>query len=137
MDYSIFPPINASLNATAGVFLALGFWAVKRNRLDLHRRLMICALACSTVFLSGYLFYHFNSGLTHYQHTGWIRWLYFTILITHTPLAVIIVPFIFAAVYFAIKGQFDKHTRITRWLFPVWMYVSVTGVIIYVMLYQF
>jgi len=99
---------------------------------------MIAALAASFVFLCSYLTYHYlHPGVTRYQGEGLLRIVYFTILLTHTPLAVLIVPFCLTAVYHAIKGNFEKHTRITRWLFPVWMYVSVTGVIIYLMLYVF
>jgi putative membrane protein len=97
---------------------------------------MIGALIASTLFLVSYVTYHaLIHGVTKYQKVGLIRTVYFTILGTHTPLAILIVPFIIAAVRYAMKGEFVKHTRITKWLLPVWMYVSVTGVIIYVMLY--
>ena len=99
---------------------------------------MIAALVASTLFLVSYITYHaLIHGVTRYQGQGLIRIIYFTILLTHTPLAVIIVPFCLVAVYHALKGNFQKHTAITKWLWPVWMYVSLTGVIIYLMLYIF
>ena len=132
----IFPKINASLNGLAGVLLLFGFRAIKKNRQDIHKKFMIAALICSTLFLICYLTYHLSgAGVTRYKGTGLLRFIYFFILGTHTPLAIIIVPFCLRAVYHAVKGNFTKHTRITRWLFPVWMYVSLTGVIIYWMLY--
>ena len=98
---------------------------------------MGAALIASTLFLGFYLTYHLSVGTTRYQDEGISRIIYFTILLTHTPLAVAIVPFSLMAVYHALRGNFVSHTRITRWLFPVWLYVSVTGVLIYLMLYQF
>ena len=97
---------------------------------------MGAALIASTLFLGFYLIYHFAVGVTRYQGKGIARFIYFTILLTHTPLAVVIVPFSLAAVYHALRGNFVSHTRITRWLFPVWLYVSITGVVIYFMLYR-
>ncbi len=132
------PTLNACLNLTAGLFLFLGYCSIKRGRRDLHRNFMVCALIASGLFLCSYLTYHYLSpGPTYYKKEGFLRVLYFTILLTHTPLAALIVPACIIAVYHAIKGQFDKHVRITRWLYPTWMYVSVTGVIIYLMLYVF
>lgn len=99
---------------------------------------MIGALCASAIFLSSYLYYHFNVGaVTRYTGTGIGRAVYFFILFTHVPLATLIVPFVFLAVREAALGRFDRHTRITRWLWPVWLYVSVTGVLIYLMLYKF
>ena len=131
-----FPTLNAFLNATAGVFLILGVLAIKRKKEILHKRYMLLALCFSTLFLISYLTYHYLSpGMTKYQGEGFLRILYFTILLTHTPLATLIVPFSIFAVYFALTGSYDKHRKIVRWLFPAWLYVSVTGVAIYVMLY--
>ncbi len=99
---------------------------------------MVAALVASTLFLCSYVTYHILiHGVTRYPHHGFLRIIYFTILLTHTPLAIIIVPFCIAAIRYAVKKDFQKHTRITKWLFPTWMYVSVTGVIIYVMLYVY
>jgi len=136
-NFQLFPTINASLNLLAGVFLLLGWFAIKKGDRKLHQILMVCALVCSTVFLVCYVTYHAmkHGVVTRYQGTGIKRTIYFTILATHTPLAMIIVPFCIKAVLHAFKGEFKKHTQITRWLFPVWMYVSVTGVLIYLMLY--
>ena len=136
MSVPLLPTINAFLNALAGVFLVLGFLAIKRKDRVTHKKYMLCAFASSVLFLCAYLYYHLTSvGITHYKGQGISRGIYFFILGTHTPLAVLIVPFIILAIRHALKGDFRKHTRITKWLYPVWLYVSVTGVIIYMMLY--
>jgi putative membrane protein len=136
VNLPLLPTINASLNGLAGIFLVLGYFAIKRKEQMLHTRLMVCAFISSALFLCCYLYYHFTSrGISHYQGHGIKRGIYFFILGTHTPLAVVIVPFIIMAIRYAIKGQFGKHTQITRWLYPTWVYVSVTGVLIYLMLY--
>jgi len=132
----LLPTINATLNGLAGVFLLLGWRAIKHRNIPQHRRFMLCSLTASATFLVCYLYYHFTqAGITRYQGHGILRPIYFAILLTHTPLAALMTPFIIAAVWFALKGNFDAHTRITRYLWPVWMYVSVTGVLIYVILY--
>lgn len=134
----LLPTINASLNGLAGVCLLLGFLAIKRGDRQTHKKWMVAAFACSTLFLCAYVYYHAATHLlTRYQGQGFNRALYFFILGTHTPLAVLIVPFILLAVRHALKGEFEKHKRITRWLYPAWMYVSVTGVLVYLMLYIF
>lgn len=131
------PTINASLNACAAVCLIFGWWAIKLRRPEVHKRFMAAALIASALFLISYLLYHWLvPGVTRYQGTGLTRIIYFTILLTHTPLATLMVPFIIAAMVYALKKDFRKHTRITRWLTPVWLYVSITGVLIYLMLYQ-
>lgn len=132
------PAINASLNSLATLLLLGGYWAIKYKKdTNLHRTFMAAALASSAVFLSCYLYYHYNAGaMTPFEKQGAIRVVYFAILITHIPLAAIMTPFILAAVWFAVRGQFERHKKIVRWVWPVWMYVSVTGVIIYLMLYQ-
>jgi putative membrane protein len=96
---------------------------------------MVAALTCSALFLTCYLFYHYHAGSTKYTGEGVMRIIYFFILMTHIPLAMIMVPFILAAVYFAFTGKFKKHVKLVKWVWPVWMYVSVTGVMIYIMLY--
>lgn len=137
MPIEQFPAINASLNFLATVFLLAGWWAIKvKHNTNLHRAMMGTALVCSALFLSCYLYYHFHTGSTRFQKPGFIRGVYFTILLTHIPLAVGMVPFILAAVWAALKGNFVRHKKIVKWVWPVWMYVSVTGVIIYVMLYK-
>jgi uncharacterized membrane protein YozB (DUF420 family) len=136
MHPPLLPTINASLNASAGIFLILGGIAIKNKNILRHRKLMLCAFACSTLFLCTYLYYHLSSrGISHYQGRGISRIIYFIVLGTHTPLAVLIVPFIIMAVRHALRGEYEKHTRITRWLYPTWLYVSVTGVLVYLMLY--
>lgn len=138
MNLPLLPTINASLNALAGVFLILGFIAIKRKKAELHRKMMTAAFLSSALFLCSYLYYHFTvKGITYYQGKGILKFIYLSILIPHTILAVIIVPFIFMAIIHAFKGRFDKHVRITRLLYPTWVYVSVTGVLIYLMLYVF
>ncbi len=130
------PVVNASLNGATTLTLLAGFICIKQGRKTAHAACMITSLVLSTVFLSCYLTYHFAGGLTKFTTPGWPKWVYYSILITHVPLAMIILPFIFAAVYFAARGRFETHKKITRILWPVWMYVSVTGVLIYVMLYH-
>lgn len=138
MDLPVWPTVNASLNGLAGVLLLAGFLAIKSGHRDRHHRLMLAAFACSVLFLCSYVGYHATTHiLTRYQGQGISKVAYLAILTTHTILAVAIVPFILMALYHAFKGQFDKHTRITRRLFPVWLYVSVTGVVVYLMLYVF
>lgn len=138
MDLPLLPTINASLNGLAGVFLLLGYGAIRRRNIGLHRKYMVAAFITSGLFLCCYLYYHFTTHLvTKYPGTGLLKALYLAILIPHSILAALIVPFILMALYYAFKGQFDKHTRITRKLFPAWVYVSVTGVLVYLMLYVF
>ena len=139
MDFKFLPTLNATLNALAGIFLFLGWRAIKAGKKDVHRKMMVNAFISSTLFLVSYVTYHTlkHGVVTHYQKEGILRVIYFTILGTHTPLAILIVPFAIMALRYALKGNFQKHTQITRWLLPVWMYVSVTGVIIYLMLYIF
>ncbi len=132
------PTLNASLNLIAGILLLLGWWAIRHGKSVVHKRFMLTALATSLLFLISYLTYHLTTvGLTRYEGQGIARIVYFGILGTHTPLAIMIVPFCLAAVYYALRGDFIRHVRITRWLLPVWLYVSVTGVLVYVMLYVF
>ncbi len=138
MNLPLLPTINASLNALAGIFLVLGFVAIKRGDRVGHKKMMMAAFASSALFLCAYIYYHATSHvLTRYQGQGLLRGIYFFILGTHTPLATLIVPFIIMAIRHALKGNFEKHKRITRWLYPAWVYVSVTGVLIYLMLYVF
>ena len=138
MDIHIFPKINAFLNLCSTVFLVLGWRAIKQDKRELHRKFMVAAVTTSVLFLISYVTYHaLIHGVTRYQGQGLFRVIYFTILITHTPLAVLILPFIIMALWYAYKGDFKKHTRITKRLIPVWLYVSVTGVLIYLMLYVF
>lgn len=134
-----FPTINACLNGFAGVMLLFGWRAIKANQRERHRRFMIAAVVSSALFLCSYVTYHVlkEGVVTRYEGEGILRLVYFSILLTHTPLAVLIVPFVIRAVWLALKGEDKRHARITRWLLPVWLYVSVTGVVIYLMLYIF
>lgn len=132
------PTINAILNGTAACFLFAGWVAIKRGHHHArHRNLMVVALFASALFLSCYLYYHAHAGSVPYQGTGILRLIYFAILIPHIILAALMVPFILIALWLAFRGRYHAHARITRWLWPVWMYVSVTGVIVYLMLYVF
>ena len=136
MHPPILPTINASLNALAGILLTCGFMAIKNGKRQIHRNFMIAAFICSTVFLCSYVYERATTHiLTRYQGTGFLKGLYFFILIPHTILAMLIVPFIIMAIRHALREEFDKHTRITKWLYPTWIYVSVTGVLVYLMLY--
>ncbi len=136
MDYSIFPPINASLNGLTAVLLVVGLVLIKQGKRKAHQVVMISALVSSTVFLSCYLFYHFHHIVTVFPRHDWTRVLYFSILIPHVILAVLMLPFIFMAVGRGLRGEYERHKALTRWVWPVWMYVSVTGVLVYFMLYR-
>ena len=131
------PAVNASLNALSTIFLTLGFIFIKREQRVAHRNCMVAAFTTSTIFLACYLTYHFAvTAVTKFQGQGWVRPLYFIILITHIILAVVIVPLILMTLSRAVKQRFELHKKIARWTWPLWMYVSVTGVIVYLMLYQ-
>ena len=128
--------LNAILNAMSAVLLMLGFFAVRRRDIEAHKRFMLAAFACSVIFLISYLVYHFRVGSVKFQGTGIIRTVYFTILLTHTVLAAA-VPFLASITLFrALKERFPQHRAIARWTLPIWLYVSVTGVVVYLMLYQ-
>jgi putative membrane protein len=131
----ILPPINASLNATSAVLIALGWRAIRAGDRDRHRAFMISALCVSALFLVGYLTRVALTGTHRFPGTGPLRSAYLLLLGSHTILAAAIVPLIGFAVYFAWKGRFDAHRRVARFAIPAWLYVSVTGVIVYVMLY--
>ena len=134
--YAIFPSLNAGLNGTSAVLLLIGRALIRRGRMAAHRAVMLTALASSTVFLASYLYYHFHVGSVRFQGRGWSRPLYFTILISHTTLALLIVPLVIITLTRALREQYDRHQAIARWTWPLWMYVSVTGVIVYFMLYH-
>jgi len=131
------PAVNATLNGLSAIFLTLGFIFIKRGNKIAHRNCMISAFCTSTVFLACYLTYHaMVKTVTHFVEPAWFRPIYLTILATHTILAVIIVPLILMTLYRARKQDFEAHKRIARWTWPLWMYVSVTGVVIYLLLYR-
>jgi len=131
------PLLNACLNATSGVLLLLGLAAIKSNRRVLHERLMMSALFVSAAFLASYLYYHFvvASGMTPYRGTGWTRSAYYVMLATHVVLAMTVVPLALRTVYLARRERFTSHKRWARVTFPIWLYVSVTGVLVYLALY--
>jgi putative membrane protein len=128
--------LNASLNAVSAVLLACGYIAIRNRKIAVHKALMISAFAVSSIFLGSYLLYHYRVGHVAFQGQGWIRPVYFTLLLTHTVLAVVIVPMILVTLRRAWLLKFDRHRIIARWTLPLWFYVSVTGVIVYLMVYQ-
>jgi uncharacterized membrane protein YozB (DUF420 family) len=132
----MFPAINATLNGTAALLLAAGYVFIRRRNVPAHRACMLAALAVSTLFLGCYLYYHFHAGRTSFEGQGWIRPVYFTVLLSHTTLAVTVVPLALITLTQAFRGRLREHVRIARWTLPIWMYVSVTGVLIYWLLYH-
>lgn len=130
------PTVNAVLNGICALLLVAGFAFVRAGRVTAHRRCMWSALATSCLFLISYLTYHSQVGSTRFTAEGWIRPLYFTILLSHTILAVVIVPLVLLTLRRAVREQFDRHRRLARWTLPLWLYVSVTGVAIYILLYH-
>ena len=130
------PTVNAVLNGTAAVLLLWGYTLIRRKKIPQHRRVMLSAFAVSIVFLICYLVYHYNVGSVHFPGTGIARTIYFSILITHTILAAAVPVLAIITLNHALRGRFEKHRRIARWTFPIWLYVSVTGVVVYLMLYH-
>ncbi len=124
------------LNGTSAVFLSAGYVLIRRGRVELHKRCMLAALATSALFLISYVIYHLNTGSKPFDGTGAIRILYFAILISHVILAALILPMALVTAARGLAGRYDRHVRIARWTLPLWLYVSVTGVVIYLMLYQ-
>jgi len=133
---SFLPHLNAVLNSTSALLLLSGYRFIRLGRIQAHRNCQVAAVVTSTLFLISYLTYHYNHGATRFVGQGLARPLYFTILISHTILAVVIVPLIIITLYRAARGNFIRHRRIARWTLPLWLYVSVTGVIVYLMLYH-
>lgn len=139
---SIFPHLNATLNAMSGVLICVGFYFIRKQQIAKHRFCMLSASIVSAVFLASYLTHHairtyyFGLGPTKFTGEGLARPIYFTILTSHTILATLITPFVLRTLYLGLKGRYDKHKKIARLVFPVWLYVSVTGVIVYLLLYQ-
>jgi protein SCO1/2/putative membrane protein len=129
--------VNATLNATAAVLLITGYTLIRNGRRDAHHRVMIAAFTVSSLFLVCYLIYHSQVGSVHYPHEGMLRTVYLTILSTHTVLAATVPVLAIMTLRRAVKGNFPGHRRLARWTLPIWLYVSVTGVIVYLMLYQF
>lgn len=133
---SYLPHVNACLNTTSALLLFAGYRFIKARNIAAHRACQIAALCISILFLASYLTYHYHHGATRFQATGIVRPIYFTILTTHTILAIVIVPLVILTFYRAFRNDFSRHRRIARWTLPLWLYVSITGVIVYLMLYQ-
>jgi putative membrane protein len=136
MSIRFLPTLNAMLNATSGILIVVGFIMIRRRNVAAHRACMIGAVATSIIFLISYLIYHYHAGATRFAGTGLSRPFYFFVLTTHTVLAATIVPFVVVTLRRALKGEFARHLKVARWTFPMWVYVSVTGVIVYFMLYH-
>jgi uncharacterized membrane protein YozB (DUF420 family) len=137
MNIHDLPAVNAFLNATSAILLVWGYTLIRRKKVDQHHRVMLTAFATSILFLICYLVYHAHVGSVHYQKTGFLRILYFAILITHTILAAAVPVLAIITLSRALRARFAAHRAIARWTLPIWLYVSVTGVIVYLMLYQF
>ena len=133
---SYLPHINACLNSASAVLLFSGYLFIRRHNIKAHRNCQVSAFVLSTIFLISYLIYHFNHGTTRFTGQGIVRPIYFTILTTHTILAIVIVPLILITFYRALRSDFERHRRIARITLPLWLYVSITGVIVYLMLYK-
>jgi len=136
MDLNLFPAVNAGLNGASAVLLTTGRVLIRQKRVRLHRACMITAVVASSLFLVSYLYYHAHVGSVHFPGGGWVRPIYFTILISHTVLAATVVPLVLLSLTYGLRGKFERHRRLARWTFPIWLYVSVTGVVVYIMLYQ-
>ncbi|HVL68842.1 MAG TPA: DUF420 domain-containing protein [Vicinamibacterales bacterium] len=130
------PAVNASLNAIAAILLLIGYVLVKQRKLEQHRNVMIAAFTVSTLFLVGYVIYHWNVGSKRFPGQGPIRSVYFFVLITHIVLAAFVPPMAILTLVRGLRKRYDPHARLARWTLPIWLYVSVTGVIVYVMLYR-
>ena len=136
MTAPLLPTINAVLNATAAILLVWGFTLIRRKRIQTHRKVMITAFATSCLFLVCYLIYHYQVGSVRFQHTGAIRTIYLSILGTHTVLAALVPVLAIITLRRGLAARYDRHRRLARWTLPIWLYVSITGVVVYVMLYH-
>lgn len=136
MSLADLPHVNAFLNSACTVFLLLGFYFIRQGKKERHRKMMTAALATSALFMISYLIYHYNVGSVKFTGQGTIRTIYFSILLSHTILAVAVPPLAIITFIRAIRERFDNHKKIARWTLPIWLYVSLTGVAVYIMLYQ-
>lgn len=134
IDFSFLPPFHASLNTICAFLLLLALWYIKNGQVEMHRKTIYSAMACSALFLLSYVLYHFTTPETRYGGEGIMRAVYFFILITHVVLAAVILPFVLFTFTRAYTGQFDRHKKMARWVFPLWLYVAITGPICYLML---
>jgi uncharacterized membrane protein YozB (DUF420 family) len=137
MSVEQLPALNATLNGSSALLVLLGFAFIRSGRINAHRACMLLAVLASVLFLSSYLIYHAQVGSVPYQGRGWIRVAYFAILLSHTVLAIAVVPLVGITLVRALRGRFERHATIARVTLPIWLYVSVTGVIVYLMLYEF
>jgi uncharacterized membrane protein YozB (DUF420 family) len=135
-QYAYFPALNATLNGTSAVLLVTGRYLISRGKIMAHRACMIAAVASSALFLGCYLYFHFHAGNILFLGQGWVRPVYFSILISHVVLAVVIVPLAIVTLARGLGGRYVQHRAIARWTWPLWMYVSITGVVVYFMLYR-
>lgn len=133
---SVLPTLNALLNGTSALLLVTGYLLIRRRRVSAHRACMLAAFVASAVFLASYLTLRYYAGMTRFTGQGWIRPVYFGILVSHTTLAAAIMPLALMTLTRALRARFDRHARIARWTLPLWLYVSVTGVLVYVILYR-
>lgn len=136
MTVSDLPALNATLNGSSAILVVIGWLLIKRGHRTAHRNVMLAACGTSLLFLISYLIYHAQVGSVRFTRQGPIRTVYFIILLTHTVLAAVIVPMVLITLSRGLKGRYDRHRRIARWTLPIWLYVSVTGVIVYLMLYR-
>ena len=137
LSYSDLPTVNATLNGTGSVLLITGYFFIRQKKIRAHKACMIAASMVSILFLTSYVTYHYHVGFTRFTGEGWMRTVYFAILIPHTILAMVAVPpLVIMTLYAALRGCFDRHKRVARWTLPIWLYVSVTGVLVYWMLYH-
>src|SRR5437762_7468685 len=130
------PAVNASLNSLTGILLTIGYALIRTRRIETHRKVMIAAFVTSSIFLVCYVIYHAQVGSVRFTRQGFVRPLYFTILVTHVTLAATVVPLAIVTLSRGLNARYDRHRAIARWTFPIWLYVSVTGVLVYVLLYQ-
>jgi uncharacterized membrane protein YozB (DUF420 family) len=136
VDVHSLPAVNASLNAVSGVLLVIAYAFIRQRKIEQHRKTMIAAFVTSSLFLVCYVIYHAQVGSVRFTRQGFVRPLYFTILITHVTLAAAVLPMAIVTLSRGLKAKYPQHRRIARWTFPIWLYVSVTGVLVYVLLYQ-
>lgn len=136
IPFSYLPSVNAALNSASALLLVAGYLFSRNKKITAHKLCMLSAFTTSALFLISYLTYHFQVGSVPFKGQGWLRVVYFTVLISHTVLAVVIVPLVLVTLTRALKGSFERHKRIARWTLPLWLYVSITGVIVYWMLYR-
>jgi uncharacterized membrane protein YozB (DUF420 family) len=136
MSVEQLPALNATLNGSCALFLLLGYRFIRAGRTAAHRACMLIAVLASVLFMSSYLVYHAQVGSVPYQGQGWIRIVYFTVLLSHTVLATAVVPLVLITLVRALRGRFERHAAIARFTLPIWIYVSITGVIVYLMLYR-